>query len=324
MSDTIAQPVPVEIQELNCQEIFNLPLSERFVVLDTRDRAAYERCHLPGAWSATGVADAASLRAVLDRVWTDNPPEKLCTTVVVGESSAAASMNPDDAAVVLAKLLQQVATSTWAEVSARKAQPDLRREAIMGDEYGPERMLTHLRTVALFRGTAALSTALPGITVTGAEPGLPAPILPVMILPPAALSGGPHPALYLGSQTHASRKSALQLLGITHVCNATVEVPNFFEDNEGMTYLRCRLRDDFRQSLDCAFAASHEFLAGTTRPTLVHCARGANRSAALVAHHLLRSGVAASPQEAITIVKHCRQSPLTLRNFNFVQQLHEL
>lgn len=185
-------------------------------------------------------------------------------------------------------------------------------------------MLTHLRTVALFRGTAALSTALPGITVTGAEPGLPAPILPVMILPPAALSGGPHPALYLGSQTHASRKSALQLLGITHVCNATVEVPNFFEDNEGMTYLRCRLRDDFRQSLDCAFAASHEFLAGTTRPALVHCARGANRSAALVAHHLLRSGVAASPQEAITIVKHCRQSPLTLRNFNFVQQLHEL
>ena len=59
------------------RDVYNLPLSEGFLVLDARGVDAYERSHLSGAWRLTQDLDEL-LRLVDD----ENPPEQLSTILV--------------------------------------------------------------------------------------------------------------------------------------------------------------------------------------------------------------------------------------------------
>lgn len=92
------------------------------------------------------------------------------------------------------------------------------------------------------------------------------------------------------------------------------------------TYLRCELVDDLNQQLADAFEESHRFIedfgVGAGVPTLVHCAQGRNRSAALVVNYMVQSGLFGSTTDAIATVRQRRPGG-TLSNESFVQQLHE-
>ena len=171
----------------------------------------------------------------------------------------------------------------------------------------------------VFYSTDTFAAAFPFLSVSGEDPcNAETPILPAMILPPGLGPGGAVTTggLFLGSQTHALDANCFNLQHIGAVVNATIEQPNYYEaagamggDDASMEkakrarkagvvqheviYLRCAIEDVEGQDLENAFRSSHEFLharrfSGVN--VLVHCSRGRNRSASLVANHLVSEG----------------------------------
>mmetsp|Transcript_15817 Transcript_15817/g.48972 ORF Transcript_15817/g.48972 Transcript_15817/m.48972 type:complete len:307 (-) Transcript_15817:3-923(-) len=283
------------------RDVFNLPLSEGFLVLDARGDDAYERAHLSGAWRLTPDLDEL-LRIVDD----ENPPEQLSTVLVCAA--------PGDGDGVARRLLEALGDGVLeAPDDAVHQPPDDAEDAFPSLR---SRLARRLERVAFFEETEGFVESFPFLAVSGPEPLVEAPpVLPALLVAPTAETG----ALYLGSQTHALSGEGLEILRVGAIVNATEEV-RFHEAPRAR--LRCPLRDDETCDLTDAFAASHAFLAEHRNQgvhCLVHCSRGRNRSAALAAHHLLRSGAVRTPAEAIAFLRECR--PMSLQNENFVSQI---
>jgi hypothetical protein len=292
---TPQSPPPTKlILQVTPIHIYNLPLSEAFLVLDVRGAEAYRAGHALSAWMCGGAAAAGEPTAVLGllaNIWDTNPPEQLSTVVIVA-----------DAHQNVEALARFFACTTRAEA-----------EVVMQASSTPcyfGTLFERLQTVSIFAGQmCTFASAFPFLVGGGGGDGADdklAPVLPAMVLPATGSRG----ALFIGGQSHASSAEVFALLKIGAVVNATTagEIPCHFQASGGVQYLRCELHDDVTQPLHEAFAGSHAFIelegCGTGTATLVHCSRGINRSAALVAHHLVRSGSAASPDAAIALVRY--------------------
>eukprot|EP00906_Rhabdomonas_costata_P031118 RCo043976 len=92
--------------------------------------------------------------------------------------------------------------------------------------------------------------------------------------------------LYLGNVEGASSAAKLNALGITHVVNAALDLPNFFSGR--LAYFNCNLRDDFYERIQ--FDGPLQFIHNALHQggvVLVHCRVGASRSAAIVVAYLM-------------------------------------
>ena len=259
------------------RDVFNLPLSEGFLVLDARGDDAYERAHLSGAWCLTPDLDEL-LRIVDD----ENPPEQLSTVLVCAA--------PGDGDGVARRLLEALGDGVLeAPDDAVHQPPDDAEDAFPSLR---SRLARRLERVAFFEETEAFVESFPFLAVSGPEPLVEAPpVLPALLVAPTAETGalyggratsrriGPSrvpssrvrrgPAAgrhvdiprddaakaienglrlaergqrrYLGSQTHALSGEGLEILRVGAIVNATEEV-RFHEAPRAR--LRCPLRDD--------------------------------------------------------------------------------
>jgi len=97
------------------------------------------------------------------------------------------------------------------------------------------------------------------------------------------------PALYLGNRDSAFDLAGLTAVGITHIVNCTIEVPNFHEGR--FEYLHLKLYDPdpcFRDHL----RRSCEFIDAGRREggVLVHCFASISRSPSIVLGYLCHLG----------------------------------
>lgn len=105
-------------------------------------------------------------------------------------------------------------------------------------------------------------------------------------------SGG---QLWLGNDTAAQDLAGLQRSCITHIVNCTRELPNYHEQNTGLSYFRfvisdswqCRTIEATRALFDPPLSWMHTALS-QGRHVLSHCLAGAHRSAMNIALYLYR------------------------------------
>eukprot|EP00966_Prymnesium_polylepis_P059125 1370351-Prymnesium_polylepis.1 len=98
------------------------------------------------------------------------------------------------------------------------------------------------------------------------------------------------PRLLLGNGESAREPRALQRAGVTHIVNATPDLPNGMPH---LRYLRVAVDDSEQTQLRPHFDAVSDFIAGALGEArggavLVHCHQGISRSATLVLAFLMR------------------------------------
>nr|CDS25432.1 Dual specificity protein phosphatase 10 [Hymenolepis microstoma] len=129
--------------------------------------------------------------------------------------------------------------------------------------------------------------------------------------------------LYLGNSRDARNFESLKKLGITHIINATRDLPNYVEDNGDIKYLRVAVEDSGTADLTPYFTPTIEFIDVTVRSqgrVLVHCQEGVSRSASLVVAYIMAHSNL-SLMHALTVVSHAR--PIICPNINFLGQLDQ-
>lgn len=127
--------------------------------------------------------------------------------------------------------------------------------------------------------------------------------------------------LYLGSARAVSDEALLRERGITHIVNATVELPNELERN--FTYLRLDLDDDQKVNIMDAIETCYNFIEECRNEggkVLVHCQAGISRSAAVVIAYLMKEE-GMSLRDAFFYVKSKRSQ--IGPNVGFFRQLTE-
>lgn len=103
------------------------------------------------------------------------------------------------------------------------------------------------------------------------------------------------PYLVLGGQESVSDRSTLDLMGVTHVLNASCDIKCWFADS--LTYLQIPISDEPDENAAQHFAAAHAYLddvrrrrlAGEKVVCLVHCKTGMSRSSTMVLCHMLQA-----------------------------------
>ncbi|VDN97851.1 unnamed protein product [Rodentolepis nana] len=129
--------------------------------------------------------------------------------------------------------------------------------------------------------------------------------------------------LYLGNSRDARNFESLKELGITHIINATRDLPNYVEGNGDIKYLRVAVEDSGTADLTPYFTPTIEFIDVTVRAkgrVLVHCQEGVSRSASLVIAYIMAHSNL-SLMRAFTVVSHAR--PIICPNINFLGQLDQ-
>lgn len=97
------------------------------------------------------------------------------------------------------------------------------------------------------------------------------------------------PNLYLGNVEGSNDKNQLEKYGITHIVNATIDLPNKFE-NDGFIYYRVAINDSFNQNISNYFTEVIQFIKNAHAENgivFVHCFAGISRSATIVLAYLM-------------------------------------
>eukprot|EP00117_Sycon_ciliatum_P025872 scpid75352/ scgid21375/ Probable rhodanese domain-containing dual specificity protein phosphatase len=126
--------------------------------------------------------------------------------------------------------------------------------------------------------------------------------------------------MYLGSFNAAANRQCIDLLGITHVLNATNACESVFQGE--LKYLQCEVEDDLlsdiEQYFEPALAFIEEAMSNDGSRILIHCKMGMSRSAAFVILFLMKSR-RMSLRKAYNFVKTIR--PFVNPNPSFLKQL---
>lgn len=98
--------------------------------------------------------------------------------------------------------------------------------------------------------------------------------------------------VFIGNSNAARDYDWLKSEGITHIVNATSEIPNFYSDD--FHYLTLGLEDDPSEDLINVLEPSYRYMSNVLRydphkKILVHCHAGISRSASVVIYYLMRS-----------------------------------
>ncbi|CAD8213047.1 unnamed protein product [Paramecium octaurelia] len=125
--------------------------------------------------------------------------------------------------------------------------------------------------------------------------------------------------LYLGSGEHAQDTEMLiDILGITHVVNATVEIQNY---SNQLKYLKVEIYDEPHVCIKQYFDQVYQFIEDAFQENgkvLIHCAQGKSRSACFTVMYLMRKNDWPFEQ-AYDFVRECRE--IVCINDGFINQL---
>jgi len=276
----------------NAADIFNLPLTEDYLVVDTRSAEEFAAAHLPTARSLPVPAAhaAAAGRRLGDYVaaWMEETlaleePEQKTLAAVLGDPTTE-SNRAELSAIVIA--------------------------------IGGHPMFQHgrLRIRVCEDGHHAVASEYPFLS--GKEwKDLPS-VYPSQV----------QPGFFLGSVMTAKSRQVLEDLNIKAVVNAAVELSNFHEDDKALSisYLKLPLEDDPLQDLECELERALPFIAAALQgkgSVLVHCQMGQSRSVSVVVAHLM-STLGCGYEKALHLVRSAR--PAARPNEGFQQELRAL
>ncbi|CAK58925.1 unnamed protein product (macronuclear) [Paramecium tetraurelia] len=129
--------------------------------------------------------------------------------------------------------------------------------------------------------------------------------------------------LYLGGGDHAQDTEMLvDILGITHVVNATIEIKNYCDQ---LKYLNIKIYDEPHIEVKQYFEDVYQFIENALQmengKVFVHCAQGKSRSACFIVMYLMRK-FSWGFEKAYEFVRECRE--VVCINEGFINQLIEL
>nr|QBK85878.1 MAG: dual specificity phosphatase [Marseillevirus LCMAC101] len=127
------------------------------------------------------------------------------------------------------------------------------------------------------------------------------------------------PQIWIGGFLSARNGRWLQDRGVTHIVNASKELPDYFPQN--FKYLRLDLNDSSDQDLTKALSNSYRFMKKAIDEggvVFVHCFAGISRSSSQIIHYLMMDRVM-SFERALDYVS--RKHPRTNPNDGFRNQL---
>lgn len=129
--------------------------------------------------------------------------------------------------------------------------------------------------------------------------------------------------LYLGNYKVATNLNLLKSLGITHILNASIEHPNYFEDE--FIYKKFPLYDSPHENIRKYFNESFKFIddalndtSSSDKSILIHCHAGISRSSTLVIYYLMKKNNL-DVESAFKYVKNIRH--FIAPNHGFINQL---
>ncbi|OQR85146.1 dual specificity phosphatase [Achlya hypogyna] len=110
--------------------------------------------------------------------------------------------------------------------------------------------------------------------------------------------------LFLGNMWHAQSSSVVRNLGITHIINASLDTGNVFE-SAGVAYHEVKIKDDIYANIAAHFEPTFQFIERAKQTqhsrVLIHCTQGISRSATLAIYYLMR----AQRWSLVTAVNYC-------------------
>ena len=131
--------------------------------------------------------------------------------------------------------------------------------------------------------------------------------------------------LYLGNKTHANDIRVIDILEITTIINITKEIPNYHEDiRKDINYIKIEADDDINTdmiSFWIQIADIIESCVKMNKKTLIHCSAGRSRSASSVIYYLMKKENL-SLNESYEHVLRCRD--IIDPNEGFRRQLKEI
>ena len=139
-----------------------------------------------------------------------------------------------------------------------------------------------------------------------------------------------YPYLFLGSVGVAYNKESMKATGITHIIDATYDIPNKFPDD--FTYYNIRVHDnnDEKNDISMYWDKSNKFIDDAHQnggKVLVHCYNGKSRSVSTIAAYLMSSSSSTQEEgmtyeDAMELIRTTR--PQAHPNSNYRKRLHEL
>ncbi|KAK3254906.1 hypothetical protein CYMTET_4074 [Cymbomonas tetramitiformis] len=129
------------------------------------------------------------------------------------------------------------------------------------------------------------------------------------------------PGLFMGDAATASLPDALRSLGVTHIVNATTEIPTFYQKE--FDYLRVPVEDSSGGCIYNFFENARLFIVDARSKikngkVLVHCQAGRSRSAAIVLAYLTKDHNLSLKEACILLKAKC---PVLSSNRGFLRDL---
>lgn len=132
------------------------------------------------------------------------------------------------------------------------------------------------------------------------------------------------PHLYLGSKSDSTDRKCLETYQIKFILNVTHDLPNHFEEDGELSYLKLPVEDNWEGDLVKLFPKAFAFIEKAIdcrKNVLVHCVGGVSRSSTVViAYLMLKHGYSLNDAFDHVKAKKSNISP----NFNFMQQLLDI
>jgi hypothetical protein len=132
------------------------------------------------------------------------------------------------------------------------------------------------------------------------------------------------PRVLLSGACVASDRVLLSRLGVTHICNATIEIPRYFQQSQRLEYHKTSWTDDDKS--DCTtqeYRDAFEFIqsalaSDSEHVVLVHCFAGRSRSASIVLYYLCRTQSLKLQQGMLQLYA---MRPIVMINDNFLRRV---
>ncbi|KAH9106044.1 hypothetical protein AeMF1_018226 [Aphanomyces euteiches] len=249
-------------------DLFNAPITEAPLILDTRSKESFYAAHVSGAVRCLSLADLQSKLTAPDAPWDTSCA--LRQIYVIGDTSVYPPLVYE-----LQEHDIDIGKTTFSSCTLKIAVGYTTRRpgsiVYLGDFHAFDvqfPMLVSRNTLARFDDRSSLAS--------------------MDVFCPSMIAEW---GLYLGSVSQASSRAVLSDLNISLVINVSIEVPNFFESSSGIDYVRLAVEDTNAQDMTEAWQTSCAAIRKAKecrRQVLVHCHAGRSRSVSCIVFFLMQ------------------------------------
>jgi len=259
-------------------DLFNLPITELYLLLDVRNNGKYNTNHVSGSYNINNI---------------ETIEEKLKEIIMTIDSSQLKKV------CIISDIESNILSSNLCQYIKENGLPDVYDN---NNRKYPKLLL-------LMKSFDSFASLYPFLLSSGIEPYDEKSIFietmnTPIFFPSHIMKWG----LYLGNKTHAADIRVLDTLGITTIINVTIEIPNFFENRTDIEYIKLNVEDDEDTEMLSTWIQvcnKIESCKKLNKKVLVHCSAGRSRSASSIIYYLMKKEEL-SLDDAFEHVLRCR------------------